>query len=111
MRRNWACQAVKGYGSLPSSMSRIARPKRVQVVLNAQQEQGIGPVAIDNTGLQLFEPVQLCDRITRIYGGGGQDHREAGQQPGSRRSCGRAAHAGDGEYVSHGQQLPGIYIN
>ena len=62
MRSNCADQAVSGYGSSVSSMSRIASAELVEIVLNAQQLQRVAAVAIGEVGLQRRRP-EICPEM------------------------------------------------
>ncbi len=70
MRWNWADQAVRGYGSSLSSMSRMASPSRVEVVLDAEQLERVLAVAIGQVGLQHAQAGDLAGDVPRVG-----DHR------------------------------------
>ena len=43
----------------------------VQVVLDAQEEERVGTIPVDGSGLQAFERVELPDSVSGIHGDGG----------------------------------------
>jgi hypothetical protein len=53
----------------------------MQVVLDAQQLQGIPAIAVDKPRLQVPETGDLMQRIPGEYSHRGQRYREAGHQP------------------------------
>ena len=60
--------------------------ERIQVVLNAQQEQRIGAIAVDDAALQLLQSAELHDGVARIEGHRGQRDGKPRQQTDCRRS-------------------------
>ena len=101
MRSNCADQAVSGYGSSLSSMSRIARPSWIEIVLNAEQLERIRAVAVGEVGLQRAQ-AEICRVMYHDIGDDGeQRNAQAEQQRGRGRSSFRRSarahyHAGFG---------------
>ena len=59
---------------------------QVQIVLNAQQQHGIGAIAVDSLGLQLAEPAHLDGGVGRID----RDRRKRDRQSGEQSDGGRS---------------------
>ena len=72
--------------------------KRVETVLNAQQQQRIGAIAVDGLGLQSPQAAKLQDGVTRVHAHGEQRGRQTRQQPKGRR---RLSHA-----LLHQENIP-----
>ena len=58
----------------------MAEGERVEIILNAQQQQRIGAVAIDGFGLQAPQAVQLDDGVGGVDGDGGEGDGESREQ-------------------------------
>ena len=57
----------------------------VEVVLNAQKEQGVGAIAVDAFRLQTLQSMELQDRVSRIQRHGGQRDGEPPEETDCRR--------------------------
>ena len=62
--------------------------ERVEPVLDAQQQQRIGAIAVDGFGLQLFQTAELQHRVTRVHAHREQRRRKTGEEPESGRRSG-----------------------
>ncbi len=63
-----------------------AQAQRVKVVLDAQQLQGVSPVAVDDVALQLSQAGKLIREVCRIGHYRSQRNYQAEQQSSGRRS-------------------------
>ena len=54
--------------------------QRIEIILDAQQQERIGAVAIDSFGLQAAQGVQLDDGVGGVDGDGGEGDGESREQ-------------------------------